>query len=280
MSCPLVIYHANCLDGFGAAFAAYRYFSAKGVEAEYYPAKHGTEPPACDGREVFIVDFSYKRPVLKQICEVAEKVTILDHHISAQEDLAGLEDEYDNLTVVFDMDRSGAVITWEYFHDSTPPQLLLHVQDRDLWRFELDGTDDINTALMSYPFSFDFWQELTENEVKMTELHAEGVTLNRYRRQLIDQYKKRAVMGQVAGFEVPMVNAPHVIISELLGELAEGQPFAIGYQDRGSQRSWSLRSSKEGEDVARIAEKFGGGGHRRAAGFSTELPESLLTLEA
>lgn len=280
MSGPLVIYHANCLDGFGAAFAAYQHFSSKGIEAEYYSAKHGTEPPDCEGREVYIVDFSYKRSVLKHICDVAEKVTILDHHISAQEDLAGLEDEYDNLTVVFDMERSGAVITWEHFHSSVPPRLLLHVQDRDLWRFELEGTDEINTALMSYPFTFGFWCELTENEAKLEELRAEGETLNRYRRQLIDQYKKRAVMGRVAGYEVPMVNAPHAIISELLGELAEGYPFAIGYQDRGNQRSWSLRSSKDGVDVARIAERFGGGGHRRAAGFSTELPESLLNLEA
>jgi len=279
MSSPLVIYHANCLDGFGAALAANLYFSSQGIEAEYYPAKHGTEPPECSGREVYIVDFSYKRPILRQICEVAETVTILDHHISAQEDLDGLENEYSNLTVVFDMDKSGAVLTWEHFHPSVPPMLLQHIQDRDLWRFALDGTDEINTALMSYPFGFDFWGELLESDSKLAELRSEGVTLNRYRRQLIEQYKKRAVMGKVAGFEVPIVNAPYAIISELLGELAEDYPFAAGYQDSGNKRSWSLRASKNGEDVARIAELFGGGGHRKAAGFSSELPETLLNLE-
>jgi oligoribonuclease NrnB/cAMP/cGMP phosphodiesterase (DHH superfamily) len=281
MSTPLVIYHANCLDGFGAAYAAYRFFSEKNISADYFAAKHGSEPPECDGREVYIVDFSYKRPVLKDICAVAKQVTILDHHISAKEDLEGLTAEHDNLAVVFDMDKSGAVLSWEYFHDTPPPGLLLHVQDRDLWRFELEGSDAINTALMSYPFTFEFWHELVNSADKIASLRLEGETINRFRRQLIEQYKKRAVLSSIAGYQVPVVNAPHAIVSELLGELAADYPFAAAYQDHGSKRSWSLRSRKEGgEDVAKIAEMFGGGGHRNAAGFGTQLPEGLITLES
>jgi oligoribonuclease NrnB/cAMP/cGMP phosphodiesterase (DHH superfamily) len=277
---PLIIYHANCLDGFGAAFAAHDYFSSQNIEVEYHAASHGDEPPECAGREVYIVDFSYKRDVLKQICAVADKVAILDHHITAQEELEGLEHEHANLTVVFDMEKSGAVLSWEHFHQAPVPRLLLHIQDRDLWRFELDGTDEINTALISHPFSFEFWTQLAGSEGRLAELRAEGETLNRYRRQLIEQYKSRAVLGKVAGYEVPVVNAPHAIISELLGELAQDYPFAAGYQDKGSKRSWSLRSRRDGgEDVAKIAERFGGGGHRNAAGFGTQLPESLLSLD-
>lgn len=277
---PLIIYHANCLDGFGAAYAAFAYFSAHHIEAEYLAASHGDEPPECGGREIYIVDFSYKRDVLQRICSVAEKVTILDHHITAQEQLVGLDREHANLKVVFDMDKSGAVLSWEHFHQAPVSCLLMHVQDRDLWRFELDGTDEINTALMSHPFNFDFWHELAGSEERLAALRNEGETLNRYRRQLIEQYKSRAVIGRVAGYQVPVVNAPHIIISELLGELAMDYPFAAGYQDKGTKRSWSLRSRRDGgEDVAKVAERFGGGGHRNAAGFSTHLPESLLSLD-
>ncbi len=277
---PLIIYHANCLDGFGAAYAAFAYFSVHHIEAEYLAAGHGDEPPECGGREIYIVDFSYKRDVLQRICSVAEKVTVLDHHITAQEQLVGLDREHANLKVVFDMDKSGAVLSWEHFHQAPVPCLLMHVQDRDLWRFELDGTDEINTALMSHPFNFDFWHELAGSEERLAALRTEGETLNRYRRQLIEQYKRRAVIGRVAGYQIPVVNAPHIIISELLGELAMDYPFAAGYQDKGTKRSWSLRSRRDGgEDVAKIAERFGGGGHRNAAGFSTHLPESLLSLD-
>ena len=274
---PLIIYHANCLDGFGAAYAAWRYFSERDIEAEYLAASHGDAPPDCGGREVYIVDFSYKRPLLKQICAQAARVIILDHHISAQEDLAGLELEHDNLQVVFDMERSGALLSWAHFHTGEAPLLLRHVQDRDLWRFELEGTNAINTALMSYPFSFERWHQAASSEERLAALRVEGETINRFRNQMIEQYKQRAVIGEIVGHKVPVVNAPHAIISELLGQLAEGHPFAAGYQDKGEKRSWSLRSSKNGgADVAKIAEQFGGGGHRNAAGFHTRLPSELL----
>jgi len=280
MSTPLVIYHGNCLDGFGAAYAAQRHFSAQGVEAEFFAASHGEPMPDCAGREVYVVDFSFKRLQMKQLCEAAARVTVLDHHISAQEDLEGLEAEHDNLEVVFDMSRSGAVITWEYFHRQPTPHLLLHVQDQDLWQFKLEGTRDINAALMSYPFDFALWHEVASSAERFNILLREGEAINRFRREMIGSYKARAVLGRIAGYEVPIVNCPRAITSELVGELAEGHPFAAGYQDKGTKRSWSLRSSRNGgEDVAKVAALFGGGGHKNAAGFGTALPESLLQLE-
>ena len=280
MSKPLVIYHGSCLDGFGAAYAAQRHFLAQGVEAEFFAASHGEPMPECSGREVYLVDFSFKRTQMKQLCALAQTVTVLDHHISAQEDLDGLEAEHANLKVVFDMSRSGAVITWDYFHRQPVPQLLLHVQDQDLWNFALEGTRDINAALMSYPFDFALWHEVATSAQRFATLLSEGRAINRFRQEMIEGYKSRAVPGRIAGFEVPIVNCPRAITSELLGELAEGHPFAAGYQDKGEKRSWSLRSSRSGgEDVAKVAALFGGGGHKNAAGFATTLPATLLTLE-
>jgi oligoribonuclease NrnB/cAMP/cGMP phosphodiesterase (DHH superfamily) len=271
---PLIIYHANCLDGFGAAYAAHCYFRAQCVTVDYYAASHGTEPPDCKGRQVYIVDFSYKRPVLKKICQIAQSVTILDHHISAEKDLSGLDQEHDNLTVVFDMNRSGAVITWEYFHQSPPPTVLLHVQDRDIWRFEIEDSPAVNAALMSYPFDFDIWDAFANQTDALSKLMFEGRAINRFRQRLIERYKKRAVIGKIAGYDVPVVNCPSAITSELLGELAQNYPFAASYEDKEGIRGWSLRSRGEhGVDVSVIAQRFGGGGHRNAAGFATPSPQ-------
>ncbi len=279
-STPLIIYHGNCLDGFGAAYAAQRHFAAQGIEAEYFAASHGEAMPECAGREVYVVDFSFKRSLMKQLCDSAARVVVLDHHISAQEDLDGLEAEHDNLQVVFDMARSGAVITWEYFHRTAVPQLLLHVQDQDLWNFDLEGTRDINAALMSYPFDFALWHEVATDAARFSTLLMEGAAINRFRHEMIESYKERAVMGRIAGYAVPIVNCPRAITSELVGELAVGHPFAAGYQDKGEKRSWSLRSRRNGgEDVAQVAALFGGGGHKNAAGFGTSLPGDLLELE-
>jgi len=277
MNAPVVIYHgSSCLDGFGSAYAAWCHFQRQGVAADYFAASHGETPPDCQDRDVFILDFSYKRPVLSELCRSARRVVILDHHISAQQDLAGLDQEFDNLEVVFDLERSGAVITWEYFHATPVPHLLACVQDRDLWHFQIPDSRHITAALMSYPLEFELWHRWANSAQELEQLIGEGRAINRYREQLIEQYRPLAVMGSLAGYEVPIVNCPHAIVSELVGQLAQGYPFAAGYTDQGSQRSWSLRSTQAGLDVAEIARRFGGGGHPRAAGFSTRIPEDLL----
>ncbi len=280
MQTPLIIYHANCLDGFGAAYAAYKYFhQEKHIECEFHPASHGDEPPDATDKDLYIVDFSYKREQLKQLCQAAAQVTIIDHHISAEKDLQGLEQEHDNLTLIFDMTRSGAVLSWQYFHCAPIPELLLHVQDQDLWQFQLPDSHDVNAGLGSYPFEFPRWDVLAQDAQQLAQLKQDGQAINRYLRQLIDAHKRKAYIGHVLGHAVPIVNCPKIIASQLLHELAENHAFAAGYQDQGLKRGWSLRSHEAGANVAAIAEQFGGGGHVHAAGFMTLLPDHLLNLQ-
>jgi oligoribonuclease NrnB/cAMP/cGMP phosphodiesterase (DHH superfamily) len=277
MERPLVIYHGNCPDGFSAAYALYDHFCRGGeCTGDFVAAAHGQKPPVVTGRDVLIVDFSYRRSLLKEMCRLARTVTVIDHHVSAEQDLAGLELEHDNLRVIFDMNKSGSVLAWEFCHDSPPPLLLLHVQARDLWRFTLEGSNDIHAALMSRPFDFATWERLCSNPAELDALLADGQAINRYRRRMIDLHLEKAVMATIAGYRVPVVNGYEEIMSDLVGELAVGHPFAAGYQDQGILRKWSLRSDPDGADVAAIATRFGGGGHRHAAGFATHLPASVL----
>jgi len=274
---PLVIYHGGCPDGFAAAYAIATCFRKEnGYCCDLVPGVYSQPPPDVTGRDVYIVDFSYRRRLLKEMCLVARSVFVIDHHTSAEKDLEGLGQEHDNLTVIFDMHKSGAVLTWEYFHKDPPPQLFLHIQDRDLWRFELEGTSDIYAALMSRPMDFVTWEQLCSGERSLLPLLAEGKAINRYRRRMIDLHREKAVLTTVAGYQVPVVNCYEDIISDLVGELAHGFPFAAGYQDQGSLRKWSLRSNSGGIDVAEIASRFGGGGHLHAAGFTTKLPGAIL----
>lgn len=281
MERPLVIYHANCPDGFGAAVAAYCYFrQGDDCPCDFVAAFFGQPPPEVTKRQVYIVDFSYPRQTLKMMCLTAQALTILDHHLTAEQDLAGLEKEHVNLRVVFDMNKSGAVLTWEFFHNTPLPRLLLHIQDRDLWHFALEGTNDLHAALMARPFDFRLWAKLIDGWELPTSLFAEGEAINRYRREMIALHRKKAIIGMIEGYQVPIVNCYEEIASDLLGELALDHPFAAGYSDQGTQRKWSLRSSVTGTDVAEIAKRFGGGGHRHAAGFITQLPEELLHISS
>ena len=51
----VVLYHAECADGFGAAWAIWNRFPT----ARFIPVKHGNPPPpGLQGQRIVIVDFS------------------------------------------------------------------------------------------------------------------------------------------------------------------------------------------------------------------------------
>ena len=241
----LCIYHGNCADGFGAAWAVRHAFDERRVE--FHPGVYQTPPPDVAGRHVLMVDFSYKRPVLLDMATKAWSILILDHHKTAAEDLAGFRDvaprdQWDDdtldlvaegdppIAVLFDMDRSGAGITWDYFHDHPRPPLIDHIEDRDLWRFKLDGTREIQANVFSYPYNFEVWDRLMETPVE--ELRAEGAAIERKHFKDIDELigvlSRRMEIG---GHSVPVASLPYTLTSDAGHKMAQGEPFAACYWD-------------------------------------------------
>lgn len=255
----LVLYHADCTDGFGAAWAIWKRYP----EAQFVPADHGHPPPvSCAGRRVVIVDFSYPRPILEEMSEQATAIQVLDHHITAKEALSGLP------YVHFDLDKSGAVLAWEWAHGTAAPWLLQYVQDKDLWTWKLPGSREISAGLNSYPYDFRVWDALNQDV-----LEQEGRAILRFEARLVTKLIQHTVWVRFEGETVPCV--PSAILTSQIGErLSAGQPFCLIWHDRNGRRYFSMRSDANGADVARIAVKYGGGGHRHAAGFSVPLHEA------
>ncbi|PWC98011.1 phosphohydrolase [Azospirillum sp. TSO5] len=267
----IVIYHGGCADGFGAAWAAWR---ALGSTAEYVPGKYGEDPPDVTDKIVYLLDFSYKRPVLERMIEAAADVVVLDHHKTAQADLEPLL-KSGSLDGEFDMNRSGAAMAWDWLVGTTTPELIRHIQDRDLWRFELDGTREIHAALMSQPFNFPAWNEFAwdlENPSRRPLLIAEGAAILRSHDKLLGDLLLSSTRQMViGGVPVPAANLPWSMASDGGNRLSVGQPFAASYYDGKDARHFSLRSQADGADVSEIARRYGGGGHARAAGFRMPL---------
>lgn len=264
----LCIYHKNCADGFGAALAVKVYCDKLGVECEYLPAQYGDTIPNVTGKTVFVVDFSYDRQTLISLNEQAEKLTVIDHHKSAMEDLAGLE------YCVFDMSRSGAVLTWETLNPDLPtPLLLKYVQDRDLWLWQMEHSKEVSAALLTLEKRLELWMPYLD-DLKVQELIVKGGAIVDYQNLQLAKTPQgeKIPMATIGGYRVPCVNSTH-LVSEMGEVLAQGFPFAALYFDRLDKRVYSLRSAKDGIDVAKIAEQYGGGGHFHAAGFAVEKPE-------
>ena len=280
----LCIYHGNCADGFGAAWTVRRCLGAENVE--FLAGHHGMTPPEVTGRTVVIVDFSFPLETLQVMAQHAQAVLIIDHHKTAAEALADVEaapihfyawaETLPKLSAVFDMNRSGAGLTWDFFFPyNQRPALINHIEDRDLWRFKLAGTREILANLFSYPQDFEAWDKLIQQP--MNAAIAAGTAINRKHHKdvadLVASSKRRMI---IAGHDVPVANLPHIHASDAGHLMAQGEEFAACYQDSTDHRYFSLRSSDEGMDVSEIAKQYGGGGHRNAAGFKVPLDHELV----
>jgi len=260
MNNTYIVYHANCLDGFGAAWAARH---ALGPDINFIPASHGSTPPSFPaGAQVFIFDFSYDRDTLTRINEHCDLV-LLDHHQTAEKDLIGLD------FATFDMNRSGAMMAWDYFFpDQEAPDLLKWIQDRDLWRWEYEDSKAATAAIQAYPREFEVWDDLMANPQKLV---AAGLVALSLTEQQVDQICKNSYMSDVAGFTVPVANAT-CYWSEVGNTLCKrfpDSPFsATWYLMSNGSKKWSLRSIGD-FDVSAIAKNYGGGGHKNAAGFAS-----------
>ncbi len=257
----LCIYHGNCADGFSGAWVVRR---ALGNATEFHAGVYQSPPPDVRKRHVVLVDFSYKRPVMEKIVSEAQSVLVLDHHKTARDDLVNLT----GAQVIFDMERAGSKIAWDYyFPNEAPPPVLLHVEDRDLWRFALPKTREIQANIFSYPYDFAVWDRLMASDPVVLAVEGEAIERKHFKDidELLGVVQRRMNIG---GHNVPVANLPYTLVSDAAHKMAQGEPFAACYWDTPKGRIFGLRSTDAGVDVSEIAKPYGGGGHRNAAGFT------------
>ncbi len=266
----IVIYHKNCNDGFGAALVAWLVFKEK---AEYYPAAHYTQPPDVTDKNVYICDFSYKKDILEDMISKAKSLVVIDHHLSAKKDL----EEIDNKYKVFDMNHSGAVLTWKYFfQDQKVPLLLEYIEDRDIWNNNLVNTKECFFALCDMPKEFELWNEYLDDN-KVPELFEQGKIIYNHNMLTLKHVVRSSYLSEQSiddkVYKIAYINSNTLksdIGNYLVSKKYLDADFAAiyhydGYDDK---TLFSLRSKDDKADVSVIAKLFGGGGHRCASGCS------------
>lgn len=276
----ICFYHAGCPDGFGAAWAVWK---AWGPAGEYRARGHDDplRPHEFAGDQVVFADIAPSNAALRQLGEKAAQVVVLDHHVSALDryradpelarELAGQGHE-----VLFDLDHSGAVLAWHHFHPGTPlPALLAYVEDQDLWRWKLPDSEAVNAAVHSYPRRIDVWEELVAAPIE--RLVAEGTPIARAQRIEVERALQNAHPVTLGGMRLEAVNAlfqRSLIGHELAQRGAHGVPCGLVYRMTARRVDCSLYSIGD-FDVSRLASRYGGGGHRNAAGFHVSLSDWL-----
>lgn len=291
------IYHFPCDDGFASAWIARR----KWPDIVLAPTNYALPFPGIDyqGKNILIADFSYKPDAISELMMSfgANSIVMLDHHKTAEADLSDFKigmapaqkfsvDRIDTMLrdmvdfnrprvlAHFDMDHSGAALTWKFcFPDQPMPWLIEHIEDRDLWRMALPDTRKISLLLRSYPYDFDAWTGLVES----TDTHsranmmADATSIERFYDQKLAEIVPTATLKSIGKWNgVPVAFAPYAFASDVAHELLKAHPtapFAAVVVDAYGGRTYSLRSEDSRQDVSEVAKTFGGGGHRNAAGF-------------
>ncbi len=302
MTRPLCIFHGKCADGFTAAWVINRYFKG---EVDFHPGVYGQAPPDVAGRDVIMVDFSYKRPVLESMLQSgdvkqASTILILDHHKTAAEDLAGLKEpefirgrprdysprhwraswEQDvewPVRSIFDMDKSGAQLAWDFFYpDLTRPLLVDYVGDRDLWRFAKPLSREVNAYIFAHEYTFPNWDHLDRmlrDHMDVQRIAEMGEAIEKkHHKDVAELVEVTRRTMRIGGVDMPVANIPYTLTSDAGHLMARrDQGVAACYWDTPKGRVFSLRSTENGPDVSAIAKSYGGGGHKNAAGFQMPL---------
>ncbi len=283
----IVLYHADCADGFAAAYAAWKHLGS--VDVGYTPVCYGDPPPDVSGKQVYILDFSYPPEILFDMADKALNVVILDHHKTAEDQwwdyLKTIHHSGEryyhgaNVGVFIDKLRSGAQMAWDWFcvAGEARPTLIDHVGDRDLWKFDFHHTKAYCAGLSTLPKDFATWDRVAYagsegygSTVRdgVPILRAQAATVER----TVDRMLRLVMLQHMYDDgTVTMVSGYAANVCENISETGDAiakkhNTFSLTFFVVGNDAVCSLRSIGA-LDVTRIARCYGGGGHTHAAGF-------------
>jgi uncharacterized protein len=319
-----------CMDGKGSAYAAWVKFKDTATYiAVNYSDKELPDMVLNKETEIYILDFSYGIETVFDLMKQVKLVQIIDHHKPVYkqfiEDLVFffIEKHYNKLPIfiksffitmltsilnicksiltlvcsdmgltvpIFNNTKSGAILSWEYFHKGTKiPMILQYIGDRDLWLFKLPFTKEAIEGLkvLGDINDFQYWDKVAKHESSLDEVINAGIFLRKSIKARIDS----VVAGKK--YKIVYSNGKRVALYmavDLISETAEALyndtslnlDYTMSYFITNiGQIIFSFRSSTNSNvDVSKIAQKLGGNGHKHSAGASLSLSEgmSLLTI--
>ncbi len=266
----IVCLHHNDQDGRCAAAIVRR---ALGRNVRMYEINYGEEIPweaIQKADQVVIVDFSLPLDDMLQIQKMTELIWV-DHHVSSLEALSSLE----NVAGERNLEDAACVLVWRtFFPHEQIPRAVDFIGDRDVWRFAYAETAEFCEGLFeeeTQPTNDLLWDPLLNGESDFAaKLIERGRILLASRLRGIEHsIRTRAFTVEFEGFNTLAINTRG---NGDIGEYIRNQGYAIAYCYHDAVQSGRLITFvtlySAGADVSKIAEKFGGGGHPGAAGFS------------
>lgn len=275
------VFHHSDMDGYCAAslVMAVRPSNDLGnyYKVNYEPNVEDKFNEASTGEEVWIVDYSFTEEtchILRALMEKQCKIIWIDHHESSI-NLEISHPEFKILRGIRDKAYSGAALVYMFIKNCTYgecPKYIKYISDYDTFQEKIKPESDY--FKLGYDSCIDKWATLVElykakdmNQYDgINSLMEIGKTIKSYLDTDYKSYRnKYGFEATIDGVKVFVINRK--CNSWLFGEKYDEYPMVCSYAFNGKMYDYSLYSADTSVDCSKIAEKFGGGGHRGAAGF-------------
>jgi len=272
------IIHHDDLDGRCSAAIAYRYlqkFNYNNEQIKIFEIDYETPFPIdkiVKNEKVYVLDFCLENDEInKKLLNITKNVIWIDHHKTSLE-----KKDIKDLDGIRDTTRAACVLTWEFFHkkDDKVPDTVEYISDMDAWLWkERDISEPFTAALMIEPHKpkDKIWDEIIYDPLAykpISKLIQDGKICIKFRKAISEEYMNKY------GFEVDFEGKKcfacgfFMFGSMPFGYRIKKYDMCISFEYNGEKFLYGLYSEKV--DVSKIAEKYKGGGHKGASGFSAK----------
>jgi oligoribonuclease NrnB/cAMP/cGMP phosphodiesterase (DHH superfamily) len=266
----LIVHHSD-LDGRCSGAIVYRYVTEtnwghddiKLEEMDY--EKEFPIDKVKENEYVYIVDFCVEDDkVVDQLLKRTKNIVWIDHHKTSLQ-----IKKMEHIDGIRSVETAACSLCWKYFYKTDPPPAVLLIADMDAWKWEFGfETKNFTTGLLPYPQDpkSNTWDRLFQDDKEFIEqIKKEGSICVRFRDWVCKDYRES--YGFETEFEGHKCYACgfYNFGSLVFGDLMQKYDVCLSFEFNGEKWMIGLYSTKI--DVSEIAQKYGGGGHKGAAGF-------------
>jgi hypothetical protein len=280
----IVCYHYPCPDGVGSMYAAQKFHNSIGNLSVKYIAITASLINTIDwkslvkDKNVLFVDLALKQSFITEIIKYCNQYLVIDHHKTTEKELEIFPKE----NLIFDIKKSGAILTWCYFFpDQEPPLLLKYIQDNDLWINKMPNCDKFVAWFHHLPMTYEIYDQYANDDNKLIEdIKKCGSVALTIQNSILDKAinflpKPKFVQINNKYYFILFANFtiyPYILGDKILGNFPYIDLSSVYYINVNGGTNFTLLSTPTRVDGSEIAKHFGGQGHRNSSMLTLQQP--------
>jgi oligoribonuclease NrnB/cAMP/cGMP phosphodiesterase (DHH superfamily) len=239
------------------------------------------------GERVYIVDFSISPDCMRQLLEITTDIIWIDHHKTAIDKYKDFEWDIPGiringvagcmLTYIYlyhMLNKDGVKNNFSYFYSDYAPLYVKLIADYDVWNFEYgDDTRHFQMAFSAYDFNPESpqWNDFNSPYKSNMEYFYinQGEIMMLWRDNWAKSFMKYGFHVDLGGLKCFAANLGHCN-SDYFKSVEGDYDAFIAFLYTGKSWRISMYANKPDVDVSKVCAKYGGGGHKGAAGFHCE----------